>query len=113
VLQFVPEVVGVGGEVVLATGVHLEVVFQCLEKFGWLGDPSRLDLGPEGKAVDGNLEGAGRDELRLDGVRDEEEHHAGVQLVVERPSERRWRRVAPILAVQVDEGVERRQDANN
>jgi len=72
----------------LLAGVHLEVVLQNLEEFWRLRDSSRLHFGPEGHAVDGDLEGAGGDQLTLDRVADEEEHHASVQLVVHRPLER-------------------------
>ena len=89
-------------------GVHLQVGVDDLEKFRGLRNSARLQLGPDGHVVDGDLESAGGHELTLDGVADEEEHHAGVHLVLEGPGEG-WRRVH----AHHGEGVEGGQDAND
>lgn len=68
-LQFVPERLQVvccpAGTV---SGVELEVVLNDLEELWRLRDPAGLQLGPDREAVQGDLEGAGRDQLSLNRV---------------------------------------------
>ncbi len=51
---------------------------------------------PDGHVVDGDLEGAGRHELTFDGVADEEQHHAGVHLVLKRPVRQCYKNVVSL-----------------
>lgn len=48
-------------------------------------DPTRLQLRPDRNIIECDLECSGGDELTLDGVTDEENHHAGVYLVIHGP----------------------------
>ena len=89
-------------------GVHLQVGVDDLEKFRGLRNSARFELGPHGHVVDGDLKGAGGHELTLNGVGDEEEHHAGVHLVLEGPGEGRRR-----VHAHHRKGVEGGQDAND
>ena len=55
-------------EVVIVTGVHLEVVVQNLEKLGRLRDSPRLNFRPQGHRVNRNLKGTSGHKLQLDNV---------------------------------------------
>jgi len=80
-----------------APAPHLDVVVDDLEELARLRDPPRLQLGPQRHVVQGDLEGARGYQLRLDGVAQEEGHHAGVQLVFQHPGPPTGCRLTKIL----------------
>jgi len=60
---------------------ELQMIVDYLEEDLRRGKASRLQFRPHGHIVEGDLEGARRDELALEHVAQEEDHHAGVDLV--------------------------------
>lgn len=87
---------------------HLKVVLNDLEQLWRLRDSTALDLAPDGHVVQADLEGARGDELALDGVADEEDHEAGVELMVNQRLIEGWSLDEP----EEWEWVERRQDCH-
>lgn len=65
--------------------IHVHVIVDDLEELSRLGNPPRLDLGPDRHVIQRYLEGACADQLSLDSIAEEEGHHAGVDLILEHP----------------------------
>ena len=85
--------------------IHVHVIVDDLEELSRLGNPPRLDLGPDRHVIQRYLKGACADQLKqkktylntthlkhifdfylsLDSIAEEEGHHAGVDLILEHP----------------------------
>lgn len=76
---------------------HANLRVDNLEEFLRRRNPSCTQFRPNGHIVEGNLKSPGRNELRLDHVAQEKDHHGGINFICGAPGPPRRRLHAKVL----------------